>query len=139
METDVYLEGHDRDFRLRIISGGDEYIQSLVAAWRFLINHLVAMNIKAVGMILEAAIEPRIEIPLRESNSDVIMPRHSLHHGCGGAFRLACARRYRLFEQLRRPTELCDRGVAVLAADAPVQSVFGVVEHIFRRLKEAES
>ena len=43
-----------------------------------------------------------------------------------------------MFEQLRRPTELRDRGVAVLAADAPVQSVLGVVEHVLRRLKNAE-
>src|SRR5947208_15127659 len=82
MEADVHLERHDRDLRLWIISGRDEHIQSLVAARRFLINHLVGVNIKAVGMILETAIEPRVEIPLRESNSNVIMPRHSFHHYC---------------------------------------------------------
>src|SRR5947209_7316630 len=91
MEADVHLERHDRDLRLRIISGGDEHIESLVAAWRFLTNHLVAMNIKAVGMILEPAKETRIEIPLRKSNSNVVMPRHSLHHECGGPFPVACA------------------------------------------------
>src|SRR5205823_9188075 len=91
MEADVHLEWHDRDLRLRIISGRDEHIQSLVAARRFLINHLVAMNIKAVGMILEPAKETRIEIPLRESNSNVIMPRHSLHHEGGGPLPVACA------------------------------------------------
>src|SRR5207302_7927139 len=89
MKADVYLERHDRDLRLRIISRGDEHIHSLVAAWRFLINHLVAMNIKAVGMILEAAIEPGVEIPLRESNPNLVMPRHSLHHECGGPFAVA--------------------------------------------------
>src|SRR5437588_12720117 len=91
IEADVYLEWHVRDFRLRIISGGDKHVQSLVAARRFLINYLVGVNIEAVGMILEPAKETRIEIPLRESNSNVIMPRHSLHHGCGGAFPVACA------------------------------------------------
>src|SRR5207244_11520159 len=91
MEADVYLERHDRDLRLRIISGGNEYIQSLVAAWPFLINHLVAMNIKAIGMIFEPPKETRIEIPLRESNPNLVMPRHSLHHECGDSFPVGCA------------------------------------------------
>src|SRR5207248_2742965 len=91
MEADVHLKRHDRDLRLRIISGGDEHIQSLVAARRFLINHLVAVNIKAVGMILEATIETRVKIPLRESNPKLVMPRHSLHHECGVSFPVACA------------------------------------------------
>src|SRR6266550_6076198 len=91
MEADVHLKRHDRDLRLRIISERDEHIQSLVAARRFLINHLVAVNIKAVRMVLEAAKKTRIEIPLRESNSNVIMPRHSFHHECGGPFPVACA------------------------------------------------
>src|SRR6266513_2809813 len=95
MEADVHLERHDRDLRLRIISRGDKHVQSLVAARRFLIDHLVAMNIEAVGMILEPAKETRIEIPLRESNSNVIMPRHSLHHECGRPFRVGCAWGYR--------------------------------------------
>src|SRR4051812_32664605 len=89
-------------------------------------------------MILEPAEETWIEIPLRESNPNLVMPGHSLHHQYGGPFSVTCARRYRLFEQLRRPTELRDRGVAILAADAPVQSVLGVVEHVLRRLKNAE-
>ena len=91
VEADVHLERHDRDLRLRIISGRDEHVQSLVAARRFLIDHLVGVNIEAVGMILQPAIEPGVEIPLRESNSKVIMPRHSLHHKCGGPFPIACA------------------------------------------------
>src|SRR5438105_5087418 len=91
MKAEVNLERHDRDLRLRIISGGNEYIQSLVAAWRFLINHLVAMHIKTVGMIFEAAKETRIEIPLRESNPNLVMPRHSLNHEYGGPFPVACA------------------------------------------------
>src|SRR5947207_5665516 len=89
-------------------------------------------------MILEPAKETRIEIPLRESNPNLVMSRHSLHHECGGTFPVACARRPRLFKQLRRPTELRDRRVAVLAANAPVQSVFRVIEHVLRRLKNAE-
>src|SRR5437660_4790263 len=63
MEADVHLEWHDRYLRLRIISGIDKYVQSLVAAGHLLINHLVAVNIEAVGMILKAAIETRVEIP----------------------------------------------------------------------------
>src|SRR5881392_1370721 len=89
-------------------------------------------------MILEPAKETRIEIPLRESNPNLVMSRHSLHHECGGTFPVACARRHRLFKQLRRPTELRDRRVAVLAADAPVQSMLGIVEHVLRRLKNAK-
>src|SRR5437773_10236322 len=90
-------------------------------------------------MILEPAKETRIEIPLRESNPNLVMSRHSLHHECGDPFPVACARRHRLFKQLRRPTELRDRRVAVLAADAPVQSVLGIVEHVLRGLKNARS
>src|SRR5512133_2905570 len=89
MKTGVHLEWHDRDLPLRIISGSDKHVQPLVAAWRLLINHLVAVNIEAVGMILKAATETRVEIPLRESNPDVVMPRHSLQHK--GPFPVACA------------------------------------------------
>ena len=80
MEAGVHLEWHDRDLPLRIISGSDKHVQPLVAARRLLINHLVAVNIEAVGMILKAATETRVEIPLRESNPNVVMPGHSLQH-----------------------------------------------------------
>src|SRR4030081_1831577 len=91
MEADVHLEWHDRDLRLRIISGSDKHVEPLVAARRLLINHLVAVNIEAVGMILKAATETRVEIPLRESNPNVVMPGHSLPHWCRSPFPVACA------------------------------------------------
>src|ERR1700730_17091333 len=83
MKAGVYLKWHDRDLFLRIISRRDEHVQSLVAPRRFLINHLVGVSIEAIGMIFESAKESRIKIPLGESNSNMIMPRHSLHHECG--------------------------------------------------------
>ena len=43
-----------------------------------------------------------------------------------------------MFEELRRPAELRNRGVAVLAADAPVQPVLGIIEHVLRCLKQSE-
>src|SRR5207237_4621766 len=78
MEADVHLEWHDRDLRLRIISGSDKHVQPLVAARRLLINHLVAVNIEAVGMTLKAATETTAEMPLRASNPNVGKTRHSL-------------------------------------------------------------
>src|SRR5437868_15518074 len=91
VQPSVQLKWHDRNLRLRIIPGVDKHVEALIAAGRLLIYHLVAVNIEPVGMILESATETRVNIPLRERDANVVMPRHSLHHDCRSPLPVACA------------------------------------------------
>src|SRR4051794_4036655 len=97
------------------------------------------MSVKAIGMVFKAAAKSRIEVPLRVSNADVVVPGHSFQ--CGSRSTLAvvvCAWVNRLLEQLWRPRQLRDRSVTVVTANAPVESVLRVIKHLLRCLEQAE-